>query len=99
MNLNIRGELRAISHKPGVTPPTVNSDLDVFLEEDASMAGAIVTAAADGLDLVSTVFKHKSLTVPPIVHGRIRLRVSGNAVNDANGTFIIATRTAQGPWP
>src|SRR5438034_1316443 len=74
--LNLRGELRAISHKPGGTPPTANSDLDVFLEEDAAMAGAIVTAAGDGLDLVSTVFKHKPLTTPPIVHGKIRLRVS-----------------------
>ena len=99
LNLNIRGEIRAISHKPGGTPPTVNSDLNVFLEEDAAMAGAIVAAAGDGLDLVSTAFKHKPLTTPPIVHGKIRLQILNNAVNDANGTFFFVVRNAQGPGP
>ncbi len=99
LDLTIRGEIRAISHKPGATAPTANSDLDVFLEEDTGMTGAVVTAAGDGLNLVTTSFTHKPLTAPPIVHGKIRLRVSNNIVNDAGGTFIITIRQATGPWP
>ncbi len=99
LDLTIRGELRAISHKPGATAPTANSDLEVFLEEDTGMTGAVVTAAGDGLNLITTTFTHKPLTTPPIVHGKIRLRITGNIVNDAGGTLYLTVRNASGPGP
>ncbi len=97
--LTLRGEVRAIAHKPGATAPTDNSDLDVYLEEDTSMDGPVVVSTGDGANLIRTVFTHKPLTTPFIVHGKLRFLITGNIVNDANGTLYLTMRNAEGPWP
>jgi len=84
----VHGRLVQIAHKPGAVNPTAASDLAVFDERDTAQEGAIVTAAADGLDLVTTTYKSKAMTVPaPYVAGVVRLQVNANSVATAVGTF------------
>src|SRR5438034_528096 len=75
--------------RAGGRPPPAASDLAIFDgDRDASQADALVTAAGDGLDLVSTAFKKKILTVPqPICLGNLRFQITGNGVNNATGTI------------
>src|SRR5438552_1543077 len=89
LGLKLAGRLLQILAAPGGTPPTAASDLAIFDgDRDASQADALVTAAGDGLDLVSTAFKKKILTVPqPICLGNLRFQITGNGVNNATGTI------------
>lgn len=84
------GRIVQLAAKPGATPPTAVSDLAIFDERDTSQADALITAAADGLDLITTAFKKKVVAAPqPVVAGSLRLQVTGNAVNNATGTIYI----------
>lgn len=88
--IRFRGRIVQLAHKPGATAPTANSDLAIFLTEDDAEADAIITAAGDGLDLVSTAFKKKVMAAPqPFVNGKLRFQITGNAVNDARGTLYV----------
>jgi len=84
------GRLVQIAHAPGATAPTLDSDLAVFDERDIAEAGALVTAAGDGLNLISTGFKFKAMTAPaPYVAGKVRLQVTGNVAAAATGTIYL----------
>jgi len=88
-NPGLRGRLLQIAAAPGGTPPTALSDLAIFLaEEDTTQADAIVTAAGEGVDLITTAFKKKVLAIPnAVVFGAVRLQITNNAVPNANGTI------------
>src|SRR5437899_10541517 len=70
----IAGQILMIAHMPGSTPPTAASDLAVFLADaDSSQAAGVITAAADGLDLISTAYTRKVIALPqPAVLGALR---------------------------
>ena len=87
----IAGQILMIAHLPGSTPPTAASDLAIFLADaDTSQADAIITAAADGLDLITTAYKKKVIALPqPVAFGALRFQITGNGVNDARGTLWV----------
>jgi hypothetical protein len=86
----IVGRLLQIQAFPGGTPPTALSDLAIFSDLDSSQADGLVTAAGDGIDIITTSHKKKVLSVPqPLVDGSLRFQITGNVVANATGTIVL----------
>src|SRR2546427_11380811 len=72
--LQIRGRLLQILTKPGGTVPTAASDLAIFdAARDTSQQAGLVTAAGDGLDVITTTAVVQKLPSPqPYAAGTLR---------------------------